>query len=247
VMGYYDRYGYDGSLYDNLVPGGVAEISTFGSSPTLADGIIASPGHRSDFYSGGLNASGDDVSPPFHDFDSLADFMGTSQDSAGNINSETTFWWNDDNSRLYESEIYDYGPSYYNSSGMYGVGEYLEYAGYDAEVLYNQRIFGYDEIQAGFTFDQYKAEIDAGRPVLLHITTHNLLGYGYIDGTDTINVYDTWGSDGQNPGTMTWGGTYPSDHGDLDHFGITVLVPIPEPATLLLFCSGVLLFSRKRK
>ena len=50
MMGYYDRNGYDGLYYTNLVPGGVAETSTFGSPGALANKIIASHGHQYDFY-----------------------------------------------------------------------------------------------------------------------------------------------------------------------------------------------------
>jgi hypothetical protein len=94
MMAYYDINGYDGLLYDNLVPGGQAELSTFPSTPGqwdyLAQSAIASPEHVSDFYVSGYDRSGDDVRGTRHDFDSLADFMGTSQDPAGNTNGWTT-------------------------------------------------------------------------------------------------------------------------------------------------------------
>ena len=97
MMGYYDRNGYGGLFYSNLVPGGVAEASTFpstaGTWQYLAQYTIASPGHVADFYVSGYLGSGDDVSPPFHSFNSLADFMGTSQDSVGNSNGSTTFYY----------------------------------------------------------------------------------------------------------------------------------------------------------
>jgi len=54
------------------------------------------------------------------------------------------------------------------------------------------------------------------------------LGYGYVDGTDTINVYDTWNPDGMTPGAMTWGGSY----GGLAHKSVTVMGIVPEPSTL---------------
>jgi hypothetical protein len=186
-----------------------------------------------------------------HKFNCLADFMGTSQDDlsslyGGNSNGSTAFWTYTDNSPLHNSDIIGLGPDYYNMSGMHGIGEYLEYAGYDVEALFNQRIFGYDGVQAGFTYEQYKAEIDADRPVLIHVDGHSMLGYGYIDGTSTLNIFDTWGPDGLNPGTMTWGGSYPYGGGFLDHFGVTVVIlgdapvaPIPAPSTILLCGIGV--------
>ena len=58
MMGYYDINGYGGLNYDNLVPGGVAETSTFPSTPGtweyLAQNATASSGHVTDFYAGGF-------------------------------------------------------------------------------------------------------------------------------------------------------------------------------------------------
>ena len=57
MMGYYDRNGYAGKQYPNLVPGGVAEAL----DGPLERATIASARHISDFYAGGYGASGDDV------------------------------------------------------------------------------------------------------------------------------------------------------------------------------------------
>ena len=250
LLGQYDRNGYS-----NLVPGGNAEINTFGNPGALVNSAIASSGHIHDFYgnlspSAGYLFANDDVSQPFHSFDSLADFMGTSQDAYENSNGSTTFYFYDDNSPLTAADIYSYGPSYYNRDGMYGIGEYTKYAGYDATVLYSQYIYGFGGKSAGFTYAQYKAEIDAGRGVLIQVQTHTMYGYGYIDGTNTIKVYDTWAPAGSNPGTMTWGGSYAS----LGQFGVTVLgglTPIPEPAFVqmgaLLGMSGLGFLRLRRK
>ena len=248
-MGYYDRNGYD-----NLVPGGVAEASTFGIPGALVNHSIASQDHQDDFYNAatygydtgggpgnGYLESGDDLAPPFHSFDSLADFMGTSQDSVTSVNGSTWLFLWLDNSPFTESDAAalpaPYSPDW---SGMYGIGEYLDYRGYDASVLYNQFIYGYDSIEAGFTYDQYKSEIDADRPVLIQVLTHTMLGYGYLDGTSDILVYDTWSAGG---GQMTWGGSYLG----LDHYAVTVLTPIPEPATVALLGLGALSLLRKRR
>ena len=71
-----------------------------------------------------------------------------------------------------------------------------------------------------------------------------MFGYGY-DGTGTVYVYDTWDDadgagpymDGQNPGTMAWGGSY---NGRL-HYGVTVFEPtmIPVPGAVLLGILGL--------
>jgi hypothetical protein len=126
--------------------------------------------------------------------------------------------------------------------GMYGVGQYLEYAGYDASVLYNQLIpggasvLGYPSNPTGFTWDNYVAEIDAGRPVMIQVEGHSMFGYGY-GASDTVYLYDTWSS---GPHTMTWGGSY-HYFGDryLSHYGVMALTIVPVPAAVLLGVLGL--------
>jgi len=178
--------------------------------------------------------------------------MGTSQDNlssiyGGNTNGATTFFYYTDNSVLTDNDIFSYGYNYYNMSGMYGIGEYLDYAGYDAQVLFNQYIAGHNGKPAGFTYEQYKAEIDADRPVLIHVEGHSMIGYGYLDGTSTIKVFDTWAPNGQNPGTMSWAGIYPHGASYLEHYAVTVMQPIPEPTTIILFSIGSLIFFTKKR
>jgi hypothetical protein len=174
--------------------------------------------------------------------------MGTSQDNlstlpgkTGNANGSTIFWYWDDGSPIYNYEIEALGSDYYNISGMYGIHEYIEYAGYDTATSYNQYIdtAGYTH---GFTYAQYMAEIDAGRPVLIHVESHTMLGYGYENTVaPTIILYDTWGPNGQNPGAMVWGGTYLYGDMLLQHYGVTVmeLAVIPSPGAILLSSIGV--------
>ena len=152
IMGYYDRNGYGGSNYNNLVPGGVAELSTFGNPGAIANQAIASTGHQDDFYDAstygyntgggvgsGYGQSGDDLAPPWHSFNSLADFMGTSQDALGSSNGNTWFWNYTDGSRLYAWEMPGHGIADY--SGMYGLWEYEQYAGYGYGPVTNQMIY----------------------------------------------------------------------------------------------------------
>jgi hypothetical protein len=242
LLGYYDRNGYAGLYYHNLIPGGVAELSTFGSGTYLANDAIASSGHIADFYSNapppgyptGYGASSDDVTPPFHSFDSIADFMGTSQDSAGNSNGMTTFWYFTDGYPLSYADVVKYGIQ--DLSGMYGIKEYVEYSGYSVGTLYNQYIDSLGR-PYGLTFAQYQAEIDAGRPALIHIEDHTMLAYGYDTNGATVYIHDTWTA---GPHTMTWGGYYGSGM----HYGMTLFTPsggepIPEPSTIFLVSCGV--------
>lgn len=250
VIGHYDRNGYDGLDYDNLVPGGVAEDSTFGNPGALVNGVIASPGHVSDFYSGGYMASGDDVYAG-REFDSLADFMGTSQDSLGHINGSTSFYSYTEGYALPIADIVYWNVQ--DNSGMYGIYEYLRYRGYASgdpstdTSIYNQRIAGYTGTLTGigFTFADYMAEIDAGRPVMIHVEGHSMFGYGYDAATTEIVLHDTWTA-GEH--RMIWGGAYPYPTGDLAHYGVTVVqvtpgpqnaAAVPEPITMIGLFGGI--------
>ena len=248
MMGYYDINGYGGKDYSNLVAGGTAELSSFGNPGALANSAIASSGHIADFYSDGDGASGDDVDQPFHDFDCLADFMGTSQDSVGSSNGGTWFYNWTDGARFTAEDAVTEGV--WNESGMYGIGEYVDYAGYDTVELYNQYVDTLEKTY-GFSYDDYKAEIDAGRTVMIHVTGHSMFGYGYDD-TDLndlkVLLHDTWNA-GEH--SMTWGGAYSGR----DMQSVTVMEIsdgdiIPEPASLAiwsLFCILGLGYGRYRK
>jgi len=260
MMGYYDQKGYGGLSYKNLVKGGVAESSTYGAGPYLANDAIASQGHIDDFYSGGdgsgggthYGVAGDDVDEPWHEFDSLADFMGTSQDAYGNSNGMTTFWNYGDGSRLYAAEIYAAGASYYDSSGMFGMWEYFNYAGYGSGTpenynFFNQYILGYSSATQGFSFADYMAEIDAGRVVMVHIEGHSMFGYGYDVETGEIIFHDTW-NEGEH--RMLWGGAYSG----MDLYGVTCFTPtggddamVPLPGAVWLLGSGILALVGLRK
>ncbi len=235
MMGYYDINGYAGLYYQRLVPRGPAELSTFSAGTYRANKAIASSQHVAGYYTGYLN-SGDDpcdgnLVTCHGGGNCLADFMGTSQDMnwlfpacngviAQPVNSDggTLFWNYTDGTALTSADIYIFGSCFWETSGMYGVGEYVQYRGYSFSSLYNrvideQRIDG----TGGFTYANFKNEIDSGRPVLLHLDGHSMLAYGYSD-PSTVYVRDTW-----NPGihTMTWNGTY----GGMQHYAMTCFTP----------------------
>lgn len=255
VVGYYDRNGYQPSSneprrdFSNLVgdAGVVAESTTFVSTPGQWDfavqSSIASQGHVADFYGGGYGASGDDV-PSGRAFDSLADFMGTSQDAALNSNGQTAFFFATDNTRLHPFQL---SAANRADSGAYGLLEYFDERGYDAGYVnvFNQYIFGRDGISEGFSYLDFANEINRSRPVMVHVEGHTMVGYGYqttfvvdqgrvVDRQDLIYLRDTW-----NPGihTMEWGGSY----GGLQMLGVTVVNPyvVAEPGTLLAALGGL--------
>lgn len=86
----------------------------------------------------------------------------------------------------------------------YGLKLFFESRGYKVATMYNQYIAPFKA--AGFTYLQYKAEIDAGRPVMLHLSSHDVVGIGYNGTTNEIIFHDP----SRNPieQRMTWGGTY---------------------------------------
>lgn len=240
LMAYYDIHGYNGKYYD-LIPGGVAETTMIGSAdeglgsttahPTmLVTTATASGDHIDDFWVS-YGSSGNDPLASGRtrpdDFDCIADFMGTNQDTADNSDGGTSFYNFPSGSSLSASAIYGYGPDYYNKSGMYGIFEWLQYRGYEdpgatgTTRIYNQYRLGYEGAPSGFTFDEYKAEIDAGRVVLIHVEGHTMLGDGYNDdgGAQTVLLNNTWTSTNSGEGTMTWGGSYSG----MLHTGVTVV------------------------
>jgi len=247
MMGYYDINGYKGESYDNMVPGGRAEDETF-SGPGLVNSIIASSGHIYDFYQGGTGAIGDDLPEPWHDFDCLADFMGTSQDAAHLPNGSTWFFFHGDGRKGTRQDYLDLG---FENEGMLGICDYIEYAGYEIESAYNQLTDVYLEknriFDSGFTFEDYMTEIDEGRPVKISISTfggkHSIYGYGYDVETGEILFHDTW-SLGEK--RMEWGGLYT---GSWELLGVTCieLVPIPLPSSLFLSGLGMSLVGIARR
>ena len=219
MMGYYDINGYDGLGYPNLVPGGIAELDTYPpgapSGTYIAQAAIASDDHIADFW-GDPDPLGSGRTRP-DDYDCCADFMCTSSNQSPCTNSDggTTFFYWVNGSPFTAADAVSNGVQ--ERSGMYGIGEYMQYAGYDyvSGTLFNQ----YGDFMGetyGYTLAQFQNEIDSGRPLLVHVVNHTMFGYGYAG--NEIYVYDTWDLGG---GTMTWGSSYSG----LGHIGITQMTP----------------------
>jgi len=83
--------------------------------------------------------------------------------------------------------------------GTYGRKLFYEARGYTVTDCYNQKT---DNNGGGFTLNNFKAEIDAGHPVLLNLAGHSIVGYGYNG--STIYIRDTWDNDPSQTYTMPW-------------------------------------------
>jgi len=260
MMGYYDIHGYGGKSYANLVPNAVAESSTYPPSTSFAtntyqvNNIIASYGYVTDYYrfangtpnytyggSGAYNISGDDAATPTHAANCLADFMWSGMDAAENVNGGTSFYFFPSGAKLYASYAYNNDLQ----DGMLGMDLYFRYCGYGSGNIANDHTFFTQLIYSpsaplGFTFANYKAEIDAGRVLMIQVEGHSMFGYGYVDngsGQQYILFHDTWDDGGHE---MLWGGSYEG----MAQWGVVGFIPtggstVPLPAAVWLLGSGL--------
>lgn len=226
IFGYYDRHGYS-NMYTGPTNGGVAPLTNLGqgdtpSSPIAgACSIIATqnnfdgrtaPGHVDDYWIG-YNEEGPDpweTSGIEHTWgDCTADFMGTNQWKWVFDSSEIDF--NIDGSTALFStgatKVYDYTPNASMGSPQtalcHGMRLFAESRGYTVTENYTQQIDIY--AAGGFSFDNYKNEIDNGYPVMIQVIGHSMVGVGYNESTQEIILHDTWDNSQHR---MNWGGSY---------------------------------------
>lgn len=251
IFGYYDRTGYS-NIYTGPCNGGVAPLADLGNQCSLIatrsgfDGRVT-PGHVDDYW----GSTGQDPwvgQRTEHAWgDCTADFMGTNQwkwdfnktgATDSNIDGGTTYFYDDSGSRLY-----DYVPPAEDGLPQtelcHGMRLFAESRGYTVTENYTQPIA--ERIAGGFTFADYMAEIDAGYPVMIQLTSHSVVGVGYDAATRTVYLHDTWGD---YTATMTWGG----DYSGLEEQAVTVIHITPEPATaLMLALGGAFVFLKRRR
>ena len=237
MAGYYDNNGYP-DAYTGSTNGGVAPMNNWGWGSTVYPGVTCEEnplsathcgydgritlGHVDDYWIDYGNPGPDPFITggwPEHAYgDCTGDYMKTNQCNYGNSDASTTFWYFNDGSATHYADLAGAGLHIYD--GGCGLQMFFESRGYTVTDMYNQYILGYVSATKGFTFAQYKQEIDAGRPVLIHVKGHTMLGYGYDDATNTVYLHDTWD---YNNHAMPWGGTYPHSSGPLQHIGVTVI------------------------
>jgi hypothetical protein len=189
----------------------------------------------------------------------VADFLGTNQ-WKWDWNVDGTVDSNTDGSTTFFSysksgnRLYDYTPS--ASCGLpqteaaHGLRLFAESRGY--EVAYEDgHYMDYTQkldtlFTGGFSFADWMAEIDAGRPLLMQLDGHTMLGMGYDAAEEMVCFYDTWSYDVKE---IAWGASYSG----MQWLAVTTLKldALPEPGTLALFGMGLplaaLLLRRRRK
>jgi len=247
MFGYYDNMGYS-NMYTGLTNSGVCPMDNSGwgsgecslSATHMGYDGLAVRGHVDDYWVAFGNSGPD----PYYSgawtqhihADCTADFMGTNQwnnqgSGYGNSDGSTRFflWPSGD-------PMIDYTGLEPNArDGCHGMRLFAESRGYTVVTNYYQRIYGYPGTSPGkgFTYNDYKAQIDAGRPVMIQVTGHSMLGIGYND-PDTVYLHDTWD---YATHSMTWGGTY---DGWRQHTAVTVLelTPLGSPADISVSPTG---------
>ena len=220
IAGFYDRTGFS-NMYTGPTNGGVMPLDN-SSWPTWTDGNgdtypnlplaashqgvdgRATRGSIDDYWV----TYGSSAQDPYitngwtqHTWaGAIGDYMKTSQSAYGNTDGSTAFYnWTSSPSQLTCTNMVTYGID--TVDGTYGRKLFYEARGYTVTDCYNQKT---DNNSGGFTFGMFKAEIDAGRPVMLNLEGHTIAGIGYND-PSTVYLHDTWD---YATHTMTWGGSY---------------------------------------
>jgi len=245
IAGYYDRTGYP-NMYTGPTNGGVMPL-TNSSWPDWYDGHAwrhqcplsatrngldgrTTRGHVDDYW---IQSGATGPDPYVGNWTEhtqggcTGDYMGTSQWKWSDHNKDgwTQFWYYTNGAKWTGT---------YADDGGYGLQRFYESRGYTVVERYNRYRLGYDPdgsgtayspTTQGATFADYKAEIDAGRPVMVHLAGHTMVGIGYDDSSNTLYIYDTWD---YLTHTMTWGGSY----GGYEHMGITIVRLAAAPHTV---------------
>ena len=243
IAAYYDRITYP-SMYTGPTNGGVMPLDntpwgtvswngeTRWQCPLSAtrDGLDGRTdrGHVNDYYIN-YNHPGPDpyVTNGWTEHtlgNCTGDYMKTNRADSGNVDGGTRFWYWTNGAPITAAQLEALGSGYYDTDGGYGLKLFYESRGYTVASMYNQYILGYQGNTQGFTYDQYKAEIDAGRPVMIHVVGHSMVGVGYDDTvSNQLYVHDTWDFATH---TMEWGGSYAG----MDHYAVTI-VQLNNPPT----------------
>jgi len=226
IAAYYDRNGYP-NMYTGPTNGGVMPLTDtswptwYSSEPDPYDPYPNNPLVASHNGMDGRNSRGtiDDywvsygsgADDPYitgnwaqHSWsNAIGDFMKTSRSVYGYPDGSTIFYtWSSKTDPLTCSDMENINIDHLD--GTYGRKLFYEARGYSVDDCYNQETD--TQVVGGFSLADFQAEIDAGRPVLLNLTGHSVVGYGYSG--STIYIRDTWSSDPSYTPMMDWYGNY---------------------------------------
>lgn len=219
IAGYYDRVGWP-NIYTGPTNGGIIPLDN-SSWPTWSDGYTSYPSCPLIASKNGVDGRttfgsidnywvsyNSNASDPYitngwvqHSWGSaIGDYMKTSQSAFNNTDGSTAFYHYTDLAVPLTCAVM---ASYSLPDGTLGRKLFYEARGYVVTDCYNQKTDNI--ITGGFSFSQFKAEIDAGRPVMLNLAGHTIVGVGYDDSSNLVYLHDTWD---YLTHTMTWGGSY---------------------------------------
>ena len=242
IAAYYDRGSYP-NMYSGPTNGGVMPLNN-ASWPTWSDGFETYPNNP--LIASHINVDGRTTKGSIDDYwvtygsstqdpyitgawsqhawsDSIGDYMKTSQSAYENTDGSTTFFnYTAIQDKLYCDVIVENGIT---KDGTVGRRLFYQARGFTVTDCYNQRT---DNNGGGFTLANYKAEIDAGHPVLLNLAGHSVVGFGYSG--STVYIRDTWDTATHE---FPWGGNYSGMN--LLSVSIVKLAAGPAPLTQYVY------------
>lgn len=237
LLAYYDLYGYCSYDISNLIDGTPSVFSrgSDGSSYNMNefDSVLgkftASEEYVSRFYE---TSAADELPYTFVDGDAakglntgawncLADWLGTGQYWRGSGDLGTCYYYGsiDDISTYSDSRVGSMTIPAEYCDFKYGLALYTESVGYTLDTQ-NTATYSVSD----FSFADFKTEIDAGRVVLVSMSStsggHMVVAYGYNDATGEIIFDDTYTADCR----MAWDGTYLYSDSTFSISGVTTVV-----------------------
>lgn len=269
LMGYWDRHGfpdfYTGPTAQGVAPlnsagGNIGIVSLWASQAGIDGRPIDQPGHQDDYWVHYESTAPDPyltAGRTEHQPDCIGDFIGLNQQKWKNMNGEC-----DGNIDAYSFVYWDltgqrrmnYTPS--EEAGLpavdipSGLRAWTQYRGSQAET-FSQLADFHPEISTGmgFSFDDLKAEIDAGYPVLLFMQDaglkyrplqgmeranpiiHGMLAYGYYiddEGNNYVRYRTSWASGDLQLSRWSWGNWTPEGTLNLPLRGVIGYHPLPR-------------------
>lgn len=241
ISGYYDAHGYP-NIYTGPTNGGLVPLNDIGWG-TWSDGTDIYPNNP--LIASKLGVDGRTTRGSIDDYwikygstrrdpyltggwaqhawgDAVGDYMKTSQSAYGNSDGSTSFYHYNNATPLTCAVI---EANDLEEDGTWGFSQFFNARGYTVGDCYYQAT---DNLYSGgFSLAQYRAQIDAGHPVMVHVAGHTMVGVGYDNDSNLIYIHDTWD---HSVHSMTWGGSYSG----MSLQAVSILNPIIPTAVELL-------------